>query len=110
MSFCVGFLRGEHYCIALCLLVNGHPQVSVLGCPNLSLAPVVSASDPLSLATAAAITHVPLPIVLSPPSSSEEEPREEPPEEYHVFPPSAGSMYFAVTNQGAFAKSLSMVC
>ena len=32
-----GFMRGEHYCIALALLVNGKPTLSVMGCPNLQL-------------------------------------------------------------------------
>ena len=32
-----GFMRGEHYCIALALLVDGVPQVSILGCPNVQL-------------------------------------------------------------------------
>lgn len=31
-----GFLRGEQYAVALALLVDGRPQVGVLGCPNLS--------------------------------------------------------------------------
>lgn len=30
-----GFLRGEQFCCALCLLVDGVPVASVLGCPNL---------------------------------------------------------------------------
>lgn len=35
-----GFLRGvEHgqYCVALCLIVNGKPEVGILGCPNLHI-------------------------------------------------------------------------
>jgi hypothetical protein len=32
-----GFMRGEHYCIALALLINGIPSLSVMGCPNLHL-------------------------------------------------------------------------
>lgn len=30
-----GFLRGEQYAIALALIVDGKPQLGVLGCPNL---------------------------------------------------------------------------
>ncbi len=32
-----GFLRGEHYAVALALLENGRPTLSVLGCPRLGL-------------------------------------------------------------------------
>jgi len=34
-----GFLRGVdngQYCVALCLIVNGTPEVGILGCPNLN--------------------------------------------------------------------------
>lgn len=34
-----GFLRGRQYVIALALVVNGSVQVSVIGCPRLSLVP-----------------------------------------------------------------------
>lgn len=30
-----GFLRGDHYAVALALVVNGQVEVGVLGCPNL---------------------------------------------------------------------------
>ena len=30
-----GFLRGEHFAVALGLVRNGHPTLGVLGCPNL---------------------------------------------------------------------------
>ena len=30
-------MRGEHYCIALALLIDGVPQLSALACPNLSM-------------------------------------------------------------------------
>jgi len=30
-----GFLRGEQYAVALALIVNGRPELGVLGCPNL---------------------------------------------------------------------------
>ncbi|QDU37142.1 Histidinol-phosphatase [Maioricimonas rarisocia] len=33
-----GFLRGEQYAIALALIVDGKPQLGVLGCPNLPTA------------------------------------------------------------------------
>lgn len=31
-----GFLRGEQYAVSLALIVDGHPVVSALGCPNLT--------------------------------------------------------------------------
>ncbi len=30
-----GFLRGDHYAIALALLIDGRPEIGVLGCPGL---------------------------------------------------------------------------
>ena len=38
-----GFMRGEHYCIALGLMVEGSPVLSVLGCPNMVLKAVLQA-------------------------------------------------------------------
>ena len=38
-------LCGEHYCIALALLVNGIPQLSTLGCPNVQLLKVLDGTD-----------------------------------------------------------------
>ncbi|MBL4683195.1 MAG: 3'(2'),5'-bisphosphate nucleotidase [Nannocystaceae bacterium] len=34
-----GFLRGEHYAIALALIEDGRPVVAALGCPHLSVSP-----------------------------------------------------------------------
>jgi 3'(2'), 5'-bisphosphate nucleotidase len=34
-----GFIRGEHFCVALALAVDGRPVQGVLGCPNLPLTP-----------------------------------------------------------------------
>ena len=33
-----GFLRGEHFAVALGLVCGGHPTLGVLGCPNLHVA------------------------------------------------------------------------
>ena len=33
-----GFLRGEHFAVALGLVCHGHPTLGVLGCPNLHVA------------------------------------------------------------------------
>ena len=33
-----GFLRGEHFAVALGLVCDGHPTLGVLGCPNLHVA------------------------------------------------------------------------
>ncbi len=34
-----GFLRGQQYAVALALLVDGHPQVAAMACPNLPVGP-----------------------------------------------------------------------
>lgn len=34
-----GFLRGEQYAVCLSLIVDGIPQVGVIGCPNLPIFP-----------------------------------------------------------------------
>lgn len=43
-----GFVRGSHYCIALALLEDGIPQISVLGSPNLDLNSVLD-QNPLKV-------------------------------------------------------------
>lgn len=44
-----GFLRGEQYAVALALIVNGKPEIGVLGCPNL---PFTEMSDEGTIAFA----------------------------------------------------------
>ncbi len=47
-----GFLRGQHYAIALALVDNGKVVVGVLGCPNLGIDPTDQGSTTGSLFTA----------------------------------------------------------
>lgn len=87
-------MRKQNYCIALALLVEGVPKLSVLGCPNLSLNDVVQASPSNA---AKKISKVGDLIEVNLESSS-----------MVTFPISAGAVFFAVTDHGAFARSLSM--
>ena len=81
-----GFLRGEHFCIALALLFDGKPVVSALGCPNLSLRRVLEDSPET-------IPYVSQPIQVSP---------------NFIYPPEFGSVFFAESGQGAYARALAM--
>eukprot|EP01041_Mallomonas_annulata_P001072 gene1072-2100_t len=90
-----GFMRGQHYCVALALLVGGRPQLSVLGCPNLTLKRVME-STILSNITEIANIDPLLELSTSIDGVS------------HVHNPEAGSVFFAVSGEGAFARSLSM--
>ena len=47
-----GFLRGDQYAIALALVVDGHVQIGVLGCPNITKAQQPDLSGPGSLVIA----------------------------------------------------------
>jgi HAL2 family 3'(2'),5'-bisphosphate nucleotidase len=89
-----GFLRGEHYCIALGLMINMKPEVSVLGCPNLQLDKVLSSSDPKAVGAILGSREY----ALEPGSDASVE----------VYPPTAGSVYYAVSDLGAFARHLGM--
>jgi len=89
-----GFMRGEHFCVALALLVKGTPTLSVLGCPNLNLQRVLHLQAPISQLCAPLVVNVETTTASAATAT--------------VFPPSSGSLYFAVTGQGAFARSLAM--
>lgn len=95
-----GFLRGEHFCIGLGLLVDGIPQLSVLGCPNLNLPRALQgiSYDHKS------IGFIDPPIL----SFNRTSATLNADEILHIFSASSGSIYFAVSHCGAFAKSLSM--
>jgi len=96
-----GFMRGEHFCIALALLVGGKPTLGVLGCPNLHLKNVLEptlidgstgSNDPRALSFVGATTEFP---------TGDGAP--------HVaHSPAAGSVFFAVAGRGAHARSLAM--
>ena len=79
-----GFMRGEHYCIALALLEKGKPQLSVLGCPNLSLSRVIQGRDINKIEETIIVNGV------------------------NIFLPTSGSIFFAVSKRGAFARSSGM--
>ena len=32
-----GFMRGQHFCVALALVDRGKPRLSTMGCPNLNI-------------------------------------------------------------------------
>lgn len=91
-----GFMRGEHYCIALGLLRNGNPSLSVLGCPNLQLDLVLQGdtfSAEKNVGSIAKCVNV---------TSNTGEVLT------NAFPPSSGSVFFAVSGRGSWARSLSM--
>jgi 3'-phosphoadenosine 5'-phosphosulfate (PAPS) 3'-phosphatase len=106
-----GFMRNEHCCTGLGLLIDGVTQLSVLGCPNLNLFRLLQGSgydnqnichidQPLSLQDG---------LQLAPKSSSDAPSASAPASSLPtVFHPDCGSVYYAVTDQGAFARSLSM--
>lgn len=86
-----GFIRAQHYCVALGLLVEGVPVLSVLGCPNLCLR--------------AALGHragVPVPVTgLLPDLRTSSEVGE-----LTLPAAEAGAVCFAVSGHGAFARSM----
>lgn len=101
-----GFMRGEHFCIALALLVGGKPALGVLGCPNLHLKNVLEptlidgstgSDDPRALSFVGETADFPS----GGPVGSSSEP-------YVAHSPAAGSVFFAVAGRGAYARSLAM--
>lgn len=93
-----GFLRGQHYCIALALLQEGSPALSVLGCPNLQLTRVLQSESSDTIGAIESCHSIIDPFDIS------SEGREA--KSVHLFPPKAGSVYFAASGLGAFARSL----
>jgi 3'-phosphoadenosine 5'-phosphosulfate (PAPS) 3'-phosphatase len=140
----IGFIRGEHYCVALALLEDGSPTLSVLGCPNLSLERllqsdprrpdlVAAVTPPLELqtlpsadttATATATSTIgkairittstvvtgtiTLCICITVGTAIGATERVTLAERLLVFPPSAGSVFYAKTGAGAYARALGM--
>jgi len=88
-----GFMRGQHFCIALALMIDGVPVLSTMAVPNLSLHAVVESG-----ATTAGgdIIKVDEGYYFN----INDDKR------VHRHLPSTGSLYFASTNEGAFARSL----
>ena len=95
-----GFMRGEHCCTGLGLLIDGVTQLSVLGCPNLNLLRLLQGSsyDDKDIA------YIDPAISISSVDTNDGEETVPP----VVFHPHSGSVYYAVPKQGAFARSLSM--
>jgi 3'-phosphoadenosine 5'-phosphosulfate (PAPS) 3'-phosphatase len=105
-----GFMRGEHYCIALALLIDGIPSLSVMGCPNLHLEnvlePKIGAKELNGLtgsknkfSVSFVEESVTYPAIESKSGIVQDR---------KVFSPRGGSIFFAVTGQGAFARPLAM--
>jgi len=87
-----GFIRGQHFCIALALLVGGKPHASFMGCPNVNLnrvlePKVVAASKGQQVADIEHGFDV---------------------DTTRVHPVSAGSIFYAVSGRGAWARTLGM--
>jgi HAL2 family 3'(2'),5'-bisphosphate nucleotidase len=81
------------------MLIDGKPHLSVLGCPNLDLDRALeSSSSPSKVSNLSKITP-PFKVIQDTNDTSSE---------LATFSPSSGSIYYAVTNQGAYAKSLGM--
>jgi 3'(2'), 5'-bisphosphate nucleotidase len=102
-----GFIRGQHYCIALGLLIDGLPELSVLGCPNQNLMNAFDAVGSDAKARACqveamgAITHLSEYQIPEIGSSSATR-------SIYVPPLDSGSIFYATSGAGAFARSLSM--
>ena len=89
-----GFMRGQHYCIAMALMVGGKPVMSVLGCPNVNARRVLQGGldDGGAVIDVSEIDSALLCSVDD--------------LEMHVHPASSGSIFFAVDGRGAFIRSL----
>lgn len=86
-----GFVRGMHFCVALSLMVDGRPVLSVLGCPNLQLKPLLQGAATSEIA--AILPRLSLPY--DAPCAQ-------------VHHPDSGSIFFCVEGGGAYCRSLSM--
>jgi 3'(2'), 5'-bisphosphate nucleotidase len=87
-----GFLRGEHCCTGLGLLIDGKTVLSVLGCPNLNLQRLLEREG----SAVVNIGAIDSPLL----TDSHDIPE--------IPHPDCGSIYYAVTGQGAFARTLAM--
>ena len=98
-----GFMRGQHYCIALALLINGKPQLSVMGCPNVNLNRVLEPE--VTLARGGKVSDIDecFGVADAAPAAGNS-----PGELLRVHSLSAGSVFYAAQGRGAWARSLSM--
>jgi 3'-phosphoadenosine 5'-phosphosulfate (PAPS) 3'-phosphatase len=83
-----GFMRGEHYCIALAMLVDAVPTLSVLGCPNLALERVLQTDVGSGNGDQISVSSIDKKIVTR---SNDQD--------LTVFSPHSGSIYFAVSGK-----------
>lgn len=96
-----GFMRGEHYCIALALLVNGGSQLSVMGCPNVNLKRVLQPGLTASKGEKVADIDHSFQIASAGAGHSSDL-------RHDAHPVSTGSVFYAVSGRGAWARSLAM--
>lgn len=96
-----GFIRGEHYCIALALLVDGKPELSVMGCPNVNLKNVLQPA--LTAAGTPNIAEIDKSFSVDGVGGGGG-----PATDATLFPASSGSVFYSVSGRGAWARSLSM--
>jgi 3'(2'), 5'-bisphosphate nucleotidase len=92
-----GFMRGEHYCIALALLSpEKKPMMSVMGCPNINYKNVLESST----GNNKKISNIEpvIEVILDEDGSKIDA---------HVG--ETGTIFFSVSNRGSFVRSLSML-
>ena len=93
-----GFIRGEHYCVALALMIGGQPKLSVMGCPNLAFKSATSRSlDSPSLQYTDVVRLDPDMEFISTNGQN-----------IGLAPLNKGCVFFALSGHGAFVRSLSM--
>lgn len=103
-----GFVRGQHFCIALALVDRGTPVLSVLGCPNLNIYRVLQGVSGASKeggdeAGVAFIDEPEVIKVMERGGGGDVEPERV----IEVPPAKLGALFFAVTGRGAFARAIS---
>ena len=94
-----GFMRNQHYCVALGLLVHGSAKLSVMGCPNLNAFRVLEGKS-YDNKDIGFLDRLQIPVKEGDGLGlglGSDLPAAE-----------SGSLYFAVSGQGAFVRSLSM--
>jgi 3'(2'), 5'-bisphosphate nucleotidase len=100
-----GFIQGLHFCVSMVLLDHGIPVLSMIGCPNLNIYQVLANKGD------AAMIDIGPPVDIY--SQQPYYPIENAPADvnhsYPYFPMfNNGSLYYAVSGEGAYARSLTM--
>ena len=101
-----GFMRGQHYCIALALLVDGKPQLSVMGCPNVNLRRVLEPEATADMGGNVADIDPSFMISAAGSAGSAGAADGDIPVPAHSV--STGSIFYAVSGRGAWARTLAM--